>query len=269
MKRRNVLATGCVTAGAIATGTLSRPSTGGETVATARRTDEPGDTDRRSVRILEETVHETTLYEIDAPESGPTAMVFGGIHGDEQNGISVAHEMTDWQPDAGTLVVVPETDRVAVENGEREGIDGDLNRHFPPGGEPQSELARGVWNALERYDPDVVLDLHRSLGIYGVHHQYVGQIVFHSPDARGSALADALNDEVIPWYMPLHRFRSTTSDINGPLLFQAANRELGSTSYLLESTSFVLDEDAMNRHTRFGAAKVLELHGLLETEGDE
>lgn len=269
MKRRSVLAAGCVTVGSIATGALTRPSSGGGPVVTARRADDSSDTDRRSEPILEGTVHETALYEIDAPESGPTAMVFGGVHGDEQNGISVAHEMTDWHPDAGTLVVVPETDRIAVENGEREGVDGDLNRHFPPGDDPQSELARGIWNVLESYDPDVVLDLHRSLGIYGVHHQYVGQIVFHSPDAQGPTLANALNDAVVPWYMPLHRFRSSPSDINGPLLFQAANRELGSTGYLFESTSFVLDDDAMNRHTRYGAAKVLELHGLLEAGDDE
>ncbi|AHG00595.1 deacylase [Halostagnicola larsenii XH-48] len=265
MKRRHALAAGCVTVGGIVAGALSRPSPGGGPVAATRRTHGTGEIARRSERLLEGTDHETPLYEIDAPADGPTAMVFGGVHGDEQNGIAVAHEMTDWHPDAGTLVVVPETNRVAIENEEREGTGGDLNRQFPPGDEPQTELARGVWDALERYDPDIVLDLHRSLGIYGV-HQYVGQVVFYSPGARGPAVANALNDAMISWYMPLHRFRASVSDINGPLLFQAATRELGSTGYLLESTSFVLDDEAMVRHTRFGAAKVLELHGLIETE---
>lgn len=267
MTRRRTLAAGCVAAGGMVAGALSRPSSGGGPVAAARRPHGSGEITRRSERLLAGTDHETPLYEIDAPADGPTVMVFGGVHGDEQNGIAVAHEITDWHLDAGTLVVVPEANRVAIENGERDGIGGDLNRQFPPGDGPQTELARSIWDALERYDPEIVLDLHRSLGIYSI-HRYVGQVVFYSPTAHGPALAAALNDAMIPWYMPLHRFHTSVSDINGPLLFQAATRELGSTGYLLESTSFILDDEAMVRHTRFGAAKVLELHGLLDTEGD-
>ncbi|SFS34624.1 succinylglutamate desuccinylase/aspartoacylase family protein [Halostagnicola kamekurae] len=267
MTRRHALAAGCVAVGGIVAGALSRPSSDDGPVATARRPRGSGEVARRSESLLDGTDHETTLYEIDASEAGPTAMVFGGVHGDERNGIAVAHEMVEWHPDAGTLVVIPETNRVAIENEERDGVGGDLNRQFPLGDDPQTELARGIWDALERYDPDVVCDLHRSLGISGLHHQYVGQMVFYSPGACGPAVAGALNDAMIPWYTPLHRFRASLSDINGPLLFQAANRELGAMSYLLESTSFVLDEAAMIRHTRFGAAKVLEVHGLIESEG--
>lgn len=266
MRRRSVLAAGGIFAGTAVTGAVRR-STGDETLLEAARTTRgASELATNTETLLPGTVHETPLYEIDAPEEGPTAMVFGGVHGDERNGIVVAREVARWRPAAGTLVVVPETDRVAVDDERRKGRDGDLNRHFPRDGEPESELARGIWEAVERHDPDVVVDLHRSLGIYGVHQQYVGQAIFHSPDAYGSEVATYLDDVGVPWYMPLHRFTAATSLMNGPLLFHEAHRELESTAYLFETTSFLLDETAMNELTRLMTAKVLELHGLLESE---
>ncbi|WP_255171766.1 succinylglutamate desuccinylase/aspartoacylase family protein [Natrononativus amylolyticus] len=265
MRRRRVLAAGGVFAGTAIAGAWGRPSGGSEALEAARAPAAVGDVTTNTETLLPDTVHETPLYEIDAAEDGPTVMVFGGVHGDEYNGIVVAHEAASWQPDAGTLVVIPETDVVAVKNDRRGGVDGDLNRHFPPGGEPESELARGIWAAVERHDPDVVIDLHRSLGIYGVHQQYVGQAIFHSPDAYGEDLAVALNDAAIPWYMPFHDFTASTSTMNGPLLFHEAYRELEATAYLFETTDFLLDQETMNEWTRLAVAKLLEFHGLLES----
>ncbi|ELY56980.1 succinylglutamate desuccinylase/aspartoacylase family protein [Natronococcus jeotgali] len=262
MKRRRILAAGGALVGTAAVGVASRSTGEHDLVASARRSD--GDYETSTETLLSGTVHETPLYEIDAPADGPTAMVFGGIHGDEYNGIDVAREATEWVPDAGRLVVVPETDRVAVENDEREGLEGDLNRQFPADGEPTSELAAGVWDAVERHDPDVVLDLHRSLGLYGVHRQYVGQAIFHSPDAEGDALAATLNEDAVPWYLPLHRFVANESHLSGPLLFHEAARELDAASYLFETTDFMLDRETKNEMTRLVTAAALERHGLLE-----
>lgn len=268
MRRRRILAAGGILAGTAVAGVASRSSNEHGLVSAARNPSDGNEPERNTESILSDTVHETTLHEIDAQQDGPTAMIFGGIHGDEYNGIDVGHEVTDWYPDAGTLVVVPETDRVAVENDEREGIDGDLNRHFPADGEPESDLAQGVWEAVDRHDPDVVLDLHRSLGIYGVHQQYVGQAIFHSPDAYGDELAATLNDDVVPWYLPMHRFVARESHLSGPLLFHEAARELDATAYLFETTSFLLDRETKNEMTRVVTAALLERHGLLEAGGD-
>ncbi|AGB38596.1 succinylglutamate desuccinylase/aspartoacylase family protein [Natronococcus occultus] len=262
MMRRRILAAGGALAGTAVAGAASRPTGDHELVARARRSDT--DPETRTETLLSGTVHETPLYVIDAPADGPTAMVFGGVHGDEYNGIDVAHESTEWVPDAGRLVVVPETDRVAVENDEREGIEGDLNRQFPADDEPTSELAAGIWEAIERHDPDVVLDLHRSLGIYGVHQEYVGQAIFYSPDSEGDVLAATLNDEVVPWYLPLHRFVAHESHLSGPLLFHETARELDAASYLFETTNFMLDRETKNEMTRVMTAATLERHGLLE-----
>lgn len=268
MRRRSLLAASGVLAETAITGTATRPADDGDLLAAARNPGEAGEATVETETILPGTPHETPLFVVDGPQKGPTAMVFGGVHGDEYNGITVAREATDWHPDAGTLVVVPETDRVAVENDRRNGTDGDLNRQFPADGEPRTELARGVWKAVERHDPDVVLDLHRSLGIYEVHRQYVGQAIFYSPGGKGEALANFLNDETVPWYMPMHKFTARRSNMRQPFLFHEAHRRLGSTAYLFETTEFLLDAETMAKMTRFATAKVLELHGLLEPEGE-
>ena len=263
MRRRTLLATGGALIGTTVTGLATGPPGNERLSARARAPGEAGAAETTTERLLPDTEYETALHEIDAPRDGPTAMVFGGVHGDERSGIEVARELTDWHPDAGTLVVVPETNPVAVAADEREGPDGDLNRQFPAGREPTSELARGIWAAVERYRPDVVLDLHRSLGVYGLHREYVGQAVFHSPDARGPELADRLDDGV-PWYLPLHRFTARETDLSGPLLFQHAARELEASAYLFETTEFLLDRSTRVDLTRLAAAHVLAMHGLLE-----
>ncbi|USZ72823.1 succinylglutamate desuccinylase/aspartoacylase family protein [Natronosalvus halobius] len=270
MKRRTVLGAG----GALAAGVVTVAAAASQTmrddtfVSAARAPSAADDVERETERLLPGTEHETPLHAIDASEDGPTVMVFGGIHGDEYNGIDIANEMVDWNPEAGTVVVVPEANRVAVENEQREGIDGDLNRMFPLDREPITDLARGIWDAVERHDPDVVLDLHRSLGIYGLHDRYVGQAVFHTPDAHGDELAASLNEDLVPWYMPAHRFVAMESTQPSPLLFKKAAHELGSTAYLFETTRFMLDRSTKNAFTRAAAARVLALHGLLETDAD-
>ncbi|WP_440771252.1 succinylglutamate desuccinylase/aspartoacylase family protein [Natronorubrum sp. DTA28] len=270
MRRRTFVAgAGTTLAAIVASGAVSRPSGNESLLEAARRPGNAGEASTSTETILSDTVHETSLYVIDAAAEGPTAMIFGGVHGDERSGIEVAREITDWHPDAGTLVVVPETDRVAVENDEREGVDGDLNRQFPADGEPTTALARGIWDAVERHEPDVVLDLHRSLGIYGLHREYVGQAIFHSPDAHGDALAGRLDDEAVPWYLPFHRFTAAESGSSGPLLFQKAARELEASAYLFETTEFMLDRETKVEMTRLATAHVLELHDLLAAGGDE
>ncbi|ELZ01098.1 succinylglutamate desuccinylase/aspartoacylase [Natrialba chahannaoensis JCM 10990] len=262
MRRRSALAAVTTLAGTAIAGVVSRPGGNDPLLAAAREGRD--DIVTETTRLLPDTVHETTLYELTAPEPGPTVIVFGGVHGDERNGIEAAHDVTEWAPDAGRLVVVPETDRVAVENDERGGVDGDLNRHFPANQDPTSDLARGIWNAVERYDPDVVLDLHRSLGIYGFHQEYVGQTLFHSTDAHGRAIANALTADAVPWYLPFHRFTSQESTAGGPLLFQKAAAELDATSYLFETTAFLLDHATMTEQSRLATAHVLAAHGGLE-----
>lgn len=223
--------------------------------------------DARAGLLLEGTDHETPIYVREGAEPGPTAVVIGGLHGDEVAGYRAAERVAGWEFEAGTVVALPRANRVAIERGDRHGVGGDLNRQFPPGGRPGTDLARAIWEFVAGHDPDVVLDLHESQGIYGVHAGLVGQVLF--PGAVGDAPAHAdevvalLNEEVVPWYMPFHDYHRG-NDLRGtaPLLAHKVVADLGRPSYIVETTDYLLDVETRSRWSARGAAELLARHGL-------
>jgi predicted deacylase len=119
---------------------------------------------------------------IDSGNEGPTALVVGGVHGDENAGYLAAEEMLDWEPNAGRLVVLPKANPVAIENSSRTTDYGDLNRNFDID-DPTTPLAESIWSVVEETDPDVVLSLHEARGVYDSSSS-VGQAVFRSPTSE-------------------------------------------------------------------------------------
>lgn len=241
--RRSFLA---VTAGCAITG-----------VAIAQ-TDDDSSVSRDSFALLPGTDHETTVHETRAAVDGPTVLVVGGIHGNEIAGYRAAARIADWDIDAGTLVTIPEANTVAIDDGTRTGADGvDLNRQFPTGSEPRTELARALWDVVLEYEPDVVIDLHESIGIYDDDPvDGVGQAIFHSPSGETSAEADEAAAYVNENHVddPSLAFQSgyfTGSDMepNG-LLVHKAQREADANSFLVETLSTDVDlETRVEWHT--------------------
>ncbi|QLG62681.1 succinylglutamate desuccinylase/aspartoacylase family protein [Halorarum salinum] len=213
------------------------------------------------------TEHATPVYVNDAEADGPTALVVGGMHGDERPGYLAAERLRSRVPAAGTLVVLPRANRVAIERGTRAGEGGDLNRQFPAGSSPETGLADEIWDLVERRDPDVVVDLHRSLGIYGRHHASVGQAVFPADVGEAPTVAadvvDVLNDDAVPWYMPLHEFergRSLSGD--RPMLVHKVAGDLERPGYLVETTQFLVDTSTQAEWLALAATALLERHGV-------
>lgn len=265
MDRRTVLGAGAAAAGLAGGATLVRSRT--ESSGPDEPTDPHPEMGLSRRPIMEGTDRETPVFELEAPEPGPTAVVVGGVHGGETSGYRAAEEVVGWGVEQGTLVVIPWADVVALERNEREGPDGDLNRKFPAGREPTTDLARALWAEVERSDPDVVLDLHRSRGIYDAHHRWVGQAIF--PTAAGSAPADAraviehMNDEHVPWPMVAHRFAmGNTLTGEGPLLIHKVGGDLGRPGFLVELTDFLLDPGTQVRWTLEITERLLERHGV-------
>lgn len=167
--------------------------------------------DREQHTILDGTQYETTIHTIASPNDGPTAMIFGGVHGNERGGIEAAHLATEYTIDRGTLVVSPETNKAAVDREGNHGPEGDLNRQFPIGDEPTTEVARGVWDEIVRVDPDYLLDAHNATTLMS--RGSVGQGVFPTSgvveDAEEAVaavneehLAERINDD-----LPEHAFQ--------------------------------------------------------------
>ncbi|ADD06827.1 succinylglutamate desuccinylase/aspartoacylase family protein / PKD domain protein [Natrialba magadii ATCC 43099] len=210
----------------------------------------PGATDdehvtRESFQIMEGTEKETTVYVTDAEADGPTVFVIGGVHGNETAGYIAAEEIAEWTIDAGTLVTLPRADVVAIDRGTRVDDDGiDLNRQFPEGSEPQTELAEAIWDLVVNLDPAVIVDLHESRGIYaGNPVDGVGQAIFHANRDEDRTAADSAIEYVNDNYIDVSERAFQTGYFSGPdseptgLLVHKAARELGSEAFLVETLS--------------------------------
>ncbi|RZV08824.1 succinylglutamate desuccinylase/aspartoacylase family protein [Natrinema hispanicum] len=234
LSRRTVLA---VAAGCTLT------STGVASVAGDTADTDGGTVTRTSFPIREGTDEETTVFVTTADAEGPTAVVVGGIHGNEVAGYTAANQIADWTIDAGTLVVIPEANAVAIERGTRNDEEGtNLNRQFPEGETPQTELARAIWDVISEYDPDVVVDLHESTDIYaGDPTDGVGQAIFYSDGDEATAVDTAeyvtrnyVDDPALAFQTG--PFSSPDSEPNGLLVHKAA-RDLNADAFLAETLS--------------------------------
>lgn len=231
-----------------------------------------GPTRRTTETLLPDTKYATPVHVLEAPRDGPTAVVVGGLHGDEPAGFETAAAVAEWSFAAGRLVVVPRANRPAIERGVRKTGEGDLNRQFPPGETPESPLARAIWERLVSADPDVVLDLHESQGVYGVHPEFVGQAVFPTGEGDAPAVAasvvEAANREVVPWYMPVHDYsRGNVLSGSAPLLCHKVGADLGQPAYIAETTSYLLAMETRVRWASRVATGLLAAHGVERAGG--
>lgn len=223
-----------------------------------------------SYLIRRGTAEETDVHRIRAGNSGPTVFVVGGIHGSEEAGYRAARRATDWAVDAGTLVVLPNANRPAIERGQRRGRTGkDLNRQFPLGEPPATPLARAVWATVIRHDPDVFIDLHASAGILARDSGYVGQAVFHSGHTgltrRVEKAVAYLNRAVVPTAKPDYEYLVGRMDGSpeGMVATKAA-RDRDIPACIYEVTEAGLDLETQVEWTTSFLRQMLALYGLTE-----
>lgn len=208
------------------------------------------DLTRNSFTLLSGTDRETTVRVTSAAESGPTVFVVGGMHGNEQAGYLAAEKVARWDIQRGTLVTIPRANAAAVEADQRSTDDGyDLNRQFPVGSEPQTELARAIWGVVEEYQPDVVLDLHSSIGIWdGDMIGGVGQAIFRSWDDEAEKEAPAAAEYLNENHVSREKYEFSVAPFGAPgsepssLLVHKAARDANATAYLTEVTSLDTSE---------------------------
>jgi hypothetical protein len=267
MRRRTFLAHS-----AAALGGSALLGTVGTTATTSTSPTPAGGGTHTTETLLAGTKYATEVVTIDAPNDGPTAVVVGGMHGDEPSGYRAASDVASWDFDAGQLVVLPKANRPAIERGTRPNDNGDLNRKFPTGREAETKLARAIWQLVEQTDPDVVLDLHSSKGVYRTHESFVGQAIFPTvvdpAPTYAQAAVDTANDTVVPWYLPYHRYeRGNLLDGSSPLLVHKVAGDLDLPGYIVESTKFVLDPPTAARWTSLVAETLLANHGILRRDG--
>lgn len=259
MNRRTFLR-GVAPGGALGTLSTSVTVHGGSPTANQSRQPRPTET------IMTGTPQETGVY-VSEGSAGPTALVVGGIHGDERPGYLAAERVARDTPTVGTVVTVPRANRIAIERDTRAGARGDLNRQFPSGERPTTPLARDLWNLLTRYDPDVVVDLHRSVGLYAYHEDAVGHAIFPTDGGTAIDVADAtaatLTEGVVPWYLPLHAFRrGNVLTGSRPLLVHKVAGDLDRPGYIVETTRFLVDTETQTNWSIRATIHLLTAHGI-------
>jgi hypothetical protein len=216
--------------------------------------------------LLPGTKYATSLYVIDSGKPGPTALVVGGIHGNEPEGYTTAERIATLRPTGGKLVVLPRANRPAIEDRVRSTRDGDLNRQFPTGSRPTSTLARAIWEVVEKYDPDVVVDLHSARGIYK-HDSSVGQAIFPTPagTAHAADACDMVNDLFVSRTdLPGYYDFDLGNDLDGarPLLVHKCYGDRRLPAYIVETTRKGTHFDDCLTWEFAAAVNLLDAHGL-------
>lgn len=217
--------------------------------------------------IVEGTPYETTVHVVEAPEPGPTAVVIGGVHGNEFAGMEAAREIAEWELQSGRLVVIPEANAVAAAQGTYVSPAGDLNQQFPSGRAPTTAHARAVWEVITDYDADVVVDLHTSRGIYGAGGPSgVGQAIFPTP--AGRAIASEARDTVNAAHFegtwaPSYAYTvgNTMTGVRSRLIHKVGG-DLGVPGFLIEATRHGTDLDQRVEWQTASVAAILERTGF-------
>lgn len=130
----------------------------------------------------------TELHVTDTDQPGETVLITAGTQGGEMAGVYTAENIAAQDMDAGRLYVIPRVNMWALRRNSYVGEEGNFDRLFPPYDTPESELAREVWDFVESIDPDTVIDLHSSGGIYE-RSGGVGQAIFRSHGDRAAQRA--------------------------------------------------------------------------------
>lgn len=217
--------------------------------------------------IVEGTPYETPVHVVDAPNPGPTAVVTGGVHGNEFAGMEAAREITGWELQSGRLVVIPESNAVAVQQGTYTSPAGDLNQQFPSGRVPTTAHARAIWDVITDYDADVVIDLHTSRGIYGAGGPSgVGQAIFPTPagrsiasDVRNTVNAAHFDGTWAPSYG--YTIGNTMTGVRSRLIHKVGG-DLGVPGFLIEATRHGTNLDQRVEWLTANVAAILERTGF-------
>ena len=120
---------------------------------------------REHLVFFRDTRQEIEVYKIQGRAAGPTAMLLGGIHGDEPGAYLSADLYADLIPLRGNLIIVPRANFQAVLHGQR-GPYGDMNRKFGDVSpdDPDGQVVAVLKSLMA--ESDLLLSLHDGSGFY-------------------------------------------------------------------------------------------------------
>ncbi len=115
------------------------------------------------------TSQAVTVHSISGPGKGPTLLVFGGIHGDEEAGYLTADRFVHVRIKNGSLILVPRLNAAAIKKRQRQGLGGDMNRLFDLPEKtrhrnPDTKVVDLAKSLIQQ--ADYVINLHQAYDFY-------------------------------------------------------------------------------------------------------
>lgn len=201
-------------------------------------------------KIMAGTTFATDLYIIDSGRPGPTVWISGGVHGSELAGWQAAERISRWRVGRGRLIVLPHANKLGVQQRKREPSGyGDLNRQFPTSSRstPSTQMARGIWAELQRYQPDWVLDLHEAMSNRNLNKNSVGQTIIVVNKGQMPSMANKLISEVNRGVSSVKKFQRLINPVVGSLA-RAAGDRLGANAAIVETSRLYSLSERINWH---------------------
>ncbi len=172
---------------------------------------------------------ETVGCVVDSGVVGPTALILGGVHGNEPAGALAAEQVCNFSPLRGKLVVVPRVNPLGLEKGVRLLSEiGDLNRVYPPvgAGSPAEQMGEEIIGLMKLHKIGMLLDLHEARTFHRIDRTSLGQTLLFADNSISTALAmdtveavnRKINDEIKKFSLVGHPIRTSAAWYAGKYL---------------------------------------------------
>ena len=177
-------------------------------------------------------------YFVNGDQKDKTIIINAGIHGNEIASQLAALRLKKAEVNGGRLVIIPRANPKAITAGKRNHPDDQLlNRSFPGkiGGSPAENRAAEIFKLIEKFSPDLMLDLHESEEFNSVNKNFVGQSIIAYPDDQSvwqAAQAVELINEGID--KNIEKFALITPPKTGTLV-EAVGKNLNIPAFTLET----------------------------------
>lgn len=193
---------------------------------------------------------ETTGCLVDSGIEGPTALILGGVHGNEPAGAMAAEQICRFTPIRGKLVVIPHVNPLGLTKNVRYLPEiGDMNRAYPPAGEtPAEKMGAEIVSLMERYKISLFVDLHEARTFHRLDRNSLGQTLLFAENSASAELAmDAV--EIINRGIddPVKKFTLVGHPIPASAAWYAG-KYLGIAAFTVETSSQQALADRANQH---------------------
>lgn len=227
--------------------------------------------------LREGTADATPWFDIQSEQPGPTVLITGGVHGNEPAGALAAEQIRHWKLTRGRMVVIPRVNQLGLSANtrwyppERNNRPlRDPNRNYPTADKPvpRTELAKELWDLVQKVKPDLVIDLHEGFDFHVANSKSVGSSVICKPGegrtASGERMLEAVNATVSDPDRKL-----VLLDRSGPAtgsLARACAEELGVDAFIVETTFKDQPLSLRSRQHRLMVSTLLEERGFIQSD---